>query len=168
MYKKGEYIIYGHNGICRIDDITHLDIPGADRKRLYYVLTPLNTKGSRIYFPTDKENVHARRLMSEEDAWALLREIQDIDEIWVSNDKLREEKYKEALNSFDNRQWVGIIKTLYFRKQERIAQGKKMAAMDERYLKMAEDALYSEMAFVMGKEKDEIPSFIREYIERVK
>lgn len=32
MFEKGEYIIYGRNGICKIEDITHLDISGVDKK----------------------------------------------------------------------------------------------------------------------------------------
>lgn len=167
MFEKGEYIIYGHNGICRVEDITHLNITGVDKKKLYYVLVPLNTKSSRIYYPVDKENVHARRLINKEEAWSLLDEIRDIEEIWVSNDKMREETYKEALYSGDYRRWVAIIKTLYFRKKERMDQGKKMAAMDERYLKMTEDALYGELAFVMEKEKSEMEAFITEHIEKM-
>ena len=26
MFKKGEYIIHGHNGICQVDAVTHLDM----------------------------------------------------------------------------------------------------------------------------------------------
>lgn len=166
MFEKGEYIIYSHNGICKVEDITHLDIPGVDRKKLYYVLVPLNIKGSRVYFPVEKKDANARRLITEKEAWALLDEIQDIPQIWIANEKLREESYKQAMYSSDYRQWVAIIKTLYLRKQDRLAQGKKMAAVDERYLKMAEDALYSELAFVMGKNKAEMEKFIIGYIEK--
>lgn len=166
MFEKGEYIVYGRNGVCRIEDITHLNISGVDRKKLYYVLVPVNSRGSRIYFPVDKKDANARKLMTEQEAWALLEEIQNIPETWVSNEKMREEIYKRALNSCDYRQWVAVIKTLYLRKQERIAQGKKVAAMDERYLKLAEEALYSELAFALGKEKTEMEPFITAYIER--
>lgn len=167
MFEKGKYIIYGRNGICRIEDITHLHMTGVDHKKLYYVLVPVNSSGSRIYFPVDKENVHARYLISSQEAERLLDEIKDIEEIWISNDKMREEIYKEALNSCDHRKWVAIIKTLYLRKQDRLSHGKKMAATDERYLKMAEDALYSELAFVMGKEKSGMEALITEHIEKM-
>lgn len=167
MFEKGEYIIYGRNGICKVEDITHLNITGVDRKKLYYVLAPQNSKGSRIYFPTDKKGVHARHLISEQEARNLLDEIRNIEEIWIANEKMREEIYKEALSSCDYRRWVAIIKTLYLRKQDRLSQGKKMAATDERYLKMAEDALYSELAFVMGKEKNDMESLITEHIEKM-
>lgn len=165
MFEKGEYISYGRSGVCKVEDITHLNISGIDKKKLYYVLAPLNTKGSRIYFPVDKENANARKLITEKEAWELLEEIQGIPQIWINNEKLREDSYKQALNSGDYRQWVAIIKTLYLRKQERLLQGKKVAAMDERYLKLTEEALYSELAFALGREKSEMEPFIAAYIE---
>lgn len=164
MFEKGEYIIYGRSGICRIEDITHLSISGADQKRLYYVLAPLNIKGNRVYFPVDKKDANARKVITKQEALALLDEIPEIEEIGVSNEKLREESYKQALNSGDYRQWVAVIKTLYQRRRVRVAQGKKIGATDERYLKMTEDALYGELAFVMGKNKAEMEPFIISYI----
>ncbi len=168
MFEKGEYIMYGHTGICRVDDITRLQMPGVDQKRLYYVLVPVSVKGSRIYFPVDKDNIHARRLMSESEAWDFLDELEDIQELKVENEKFREEKYKDALNSGDRRQWAGIIKALYRRQQLRMRQGKKTASMDERYMKMAEDALYSELAFAMGKKKEEMLPLIQEHLGKAK
>ena len=37
MFEKGEYIVYGHNGICEVEDITHLNLSGVDKGKLYYV-----------------------------------------------------------------------------------------------------------------------------------
>ena len=167
MFEKGEYIIYGRNGICKIEDITHLDISGVDKKKLYYVLSPLNAKSSRVYFPVDKKDANARKLVTKQEAWKLLDEIRDIPQIWVANEKVREETYKQALNSCDQHQWVSIIKTLHVRRQTRLSQGKKMASTDERYLKLAEEALYSELAFVMDKDKSEMAPLIKEHIEKM-
>ena len=167
MFEKGEYIIYGRNGICKIEDITHLDISGVDKKKLYYVLSPLNAKGSRVYFPVDKKDANARKLVTKQEAWKLLDEIRDIPQIWVANEKVREETYKQALNSCDQHQWVSIIKTLHVRRQTRLSQGKKMASTVERYLKLAEEALYSELAFVMDKDKSEMAPLIKEHIEKM-
>ena len=48
MFQKGEYIVYGQHGICLVEDITHLNMSEADEKKLYYVLVPVGTRGSRI------------------------------------------------------------------------------------------------------------------------
>ena len=53
MFEVGEYVVYGVKGVCRIEDITHIDISGADKNRLYYVLAPVGDGNGRIYAPTD-------------------------------------------------------------------------------------------------------------------
>ena len=152
MFEKGEYIVYGHNGICEVEDITHLNLSGVDKGKLYYVLAPLNKKESRIYYPVDREkDGRARRTR--------------IALIEVVNDKMREDIYKQTLYSGDCRNWAALIKTLFLRRQDRLRQGKRIASVDERYMKMAEEALYSEMAFALGKSKEEMKHFIIDYIE---
>ena len=60
------------------------------------------------------------------------------------------------MKSCDLRQWVQVIKALLIRKEEREANGKKATVTDERYMKLAEDGLYSELSLVMGKDREEI------------
>ena len=64
----------------------------------------------------------------------------------------------------DCRQWISIIKTIYIRKQERSAAGKKLTATDEKYLRLAEDNLYGELGFALNKDKDEMEAYITERI----
>ena len=101
-----------------------------------------------------------RAVLTKEEADVLIENIPVIEELWVGNDKLREEKYKETMRSCDCRDWIKIIKTLYMRKKERIAQGKKTTAMDEKYLRMAEENLYSELSFVLGIPKEQMEGYI--------
>ncbi|MCX4321156.1 MAG: CarD family transcriptional regulator, partial [Lachnospiraceae bacterium] len=60
----------------------------------------------------------------------------------------------------DCRDWIKIIKTLYQRKRERLARGKKTTAMDERYLRMAEENLYSELSLVLGVPREDMEDYI--------
>ena len=53
MFHVGDYIVYGSNGICRVEEITHPDIAGIDEDKLYYVLVPEKTRDSRLFCPTD-------------------------------------------------------------------------------------------------------------------
>lgn len=168
MFKVGDYIVHGRNGICQVEDITHLDMSGADKDRLYYVLRPVNTRGNKVYSPVDSNKVKARKILTREEADQLIDEIPDLEQLWISNDKLREEQYKDAMRDCDCRQWIRIIKTLYLRKKERIAQGKKVTALDESYLKLAENQLYGELAIIMGMEKNEMEDFITQRIHALK
>ena len=56
MFEVGEYIVYGCKGVCQVEEITHIDIPGSNKDRLYYVLAPLEDRNGKIYAPTDNGN----------------------------------------------------------------------------------------------------------------
>ena len=47
-----------------------------------------------------------RAVLTKEEADILIDNIQDIEELWVSNDKLREEKYKETMKSCECKDWM--------------------------------------------------------------
>ena len=160
MFNIGDYIVYGHNGICRVLDITHPDISGIDNNRLYYVLMPQKTKASRLFCPADDNNISIRSVVTEQEARDLIQNSKNIEPLEISNDKTRDDSYKKAIKSSDLRQWVMVIKTLLIRKKEREKCGKKITATDERYLKIAEEGLYSELALATGREVDEIQEII--------
>lgn len=156
MFNIGDYIVYGINGICKVADITHPDIMGVDNDKLYYVLVPEKAKGSKLFCPTDNEKIMIRKVISKNEAKQIINESKDIEPLVISNERMRDNSYKDIMKSGDCRQWVKIIKTLYLRKSEREATGKKITATDERYLKMAEEDLYSELALATGGEKEQI------------
>lgn len=58
-----------------------------------------------------------------------------------------------------------IIKTIYFRKEERILENKKVTATDERYFRMAEEQLYGELAVALSMKKEDVQAYI---LNRVK
>lgn len=160
MFEKGQYVSYGKHGVCVVEDITHMDIPGIDKDKLYYVLSKVYTRGNKIYTAVDNHKVVMRRILSKHEAEDLVEEIPDIEQLAVSNDKSRNDKYKEAMAKGDCREWVRIIKSLYHRKQECLAKGRKVAVTDERFCKEAEDYLYGELALSLGIKKDEVENFI--------
>lgn len=166
MFEKGEYIIYGTSGVCKIEDITTMNMASVPSDKLFYVLSPSSQKGGKIFTPVDNQKTVMRRVLSKKEAEDLINEIPEIEELWITNEKMREENYKACMRSGDCRDWIRIIKTLYLRKQQRNAQGKKITATDERYLKMAEDYLYSELEIPLGIPKAEMEDYITRKIER--
>ncbi len=167
MFEKGEYIIYGTSGVCRIEDITTMNMASVPRDKLFYVLAPSSQKGGRIFTPVDNTKTLMRRILSKEEAMKLIHEIPEIEELWITNDKMREEQYKTCMRSGDCREWIRIIKTLYLRKQERNAQGKKITATDEKYLRMAEDYLYSELEIPLEIPKSNMEAYISKQMEQL-
>lgn len=165
MFEKGQYVNYGKHGVCVVEDITHMDILGTDQNKLYYVLSKVYAKGNKIYTAVDNQKVKIREILSKNEAEHLIDEIPQIEKLSVANDKSRNEKYKDAMTTCDCREWVKVIKSLYDRKQQCIANGKKVAVTDERFFKEAEDHLYGELALSLGIEKDEVEDFIISRVE---
>lgn len=160
VFAIGDYVMKISNGICRIDDITHLEMSGIDKDKLYYVLSPIEGNRSKLFVCVDTADNNIRSAMTVDEAKNVIESIPSIEEAGIVNEKLREQQYKEAVRSGRPEALVGIIKTIYARKKLRENQGKKNTAIDERYFKQAEDLLYAEIAFVLGKKKDEICDLI--------
>lgn len=166
MFQKNDYVIYGNNGVCTVKDVGPLDIPGVPKERIYYTLVPYYTKDSQIFTPVDSDKVVMRTLICEEEIMQLIKDISTIELLWVKDEKQREAQYKEALRTCDCRELVRIIKTIYQRKQHRIAEGKKMTASDEKYFHLAEENLYGEFAIALGIERDQVREFISDKIKQ--
>lgn len=165
MFKVGEYIVHGRNGVCRVEDITHIDVSGADKEQLYYILVPLKSGDSRIFYPVDSDRVVTRSVVTKKEAEQIVSEIKDIEPLWIENDRQREEKYKEAISSCNCKQLICIIKTLHERNKERIAQGKRVTYVDDRYLKEAKENLHHEFSIALGIDKEAVEEYITEHIQ---
>ena len=165
MFQKNDYVIYGSNGVCRIQEIGPLDIPGIPQERIYYTLVPYYKKDSQIFTPVDSSKNVMRPLIQKACILQLLDEIPDLEPIWVKDEKQRETQYKETLRKCDCRELIRIIKTIYVRMQARIAEGKKITASDEKYFHLAEEHLYGEFAFILGIERDQVRDFITEKVK---
>ena len=167
MFNKGEYIVYGTTGVCQVRDITAMSTDGSGKEKLYYVLEPVGVSGSRIMTPVEGNKSILRPILSRDEAYRLIDGIQDVDQLWITDDKQRESKYKEALKTCDCREWIGIIKTLHFRKKDRLARGKRLTEVDERYLKKAKENLYRELSIPLEIPAEEVETFIAERIKQV-
>ena len=115
--------------------------------------------------PVDSNKLVMRRVFTEEEVETLLKEIPSIETIWISNEKKREEQYREVARKYDCREWVKIIKTIYLRKQNRRMEGKKITYIDEKYMKLAEENLYGEISIPLKISPDRVERFIRDRIE---
>lgn len=165
MYKIGEFVVYGRTGICEVAEITTMKMDGVPKDRLYYILMPCKNKGGKIFTPVDNDKVVIRPVITREEARELLEQIPEIQELWIPNEKMREAKYKECMRTCECEDLIKIIKTLYIRKLDRQAQGKKITTTDERYLKMAEGSLYSELSLALGVPEEDMEDYICKYIE---
>lgn len=167
MFKVDDYIVYGGNGVCRVLDIGTPAINEIDKKRQYYTLQPIYQNESTVYTPVDNEKVVIRKTISKEEANELINNIPSIEILWLEDDKMREEKYKEVMSKYDCKEWIKIIKTSYLRSEKRLAEGKKITALDEKYLKNAEEYLYGELAISLGISKEQVENYIVQQVNNM-
>ena len=168
MFEVGEYVVFATNGVCKVEAVGKLEMNGMSEEKLYYTLTPIHASETKVFTPVDNNKVVMRRVLSKEEALALINDINNIETISITDDKAREEVYKEAIKKCDCRELIKIIKTLYLRKEARLSEGKKVTNSDERYLKIAEENLYEELALPLEIDRSEMGAFIVERVEALK
>lgn len=166
MYEIGDYVVKANNGICKIEDIGHPDIASIGKGKQYFILVPIEEAKTKLYVPVDKENNGLRKVITEQEAWQIIEEIPSVEEAWIADDKQREQKYKAAIQSCDLKELISIIKSMYFRKQKRNALGKKNTSVDEHFFKVAENNLYTELAFAIGEKKENMKNIIMEKLDK--
>ena len=142
MFKEGDFIIYGSNGVCQVEHIGSMELQGVP-----------DDKMCRLFTPVDNHKVVMRPVISKKEACDLIDHMQEMQVFEIQNEKNRDTVFKEALKTGDCEELVRVIKTIYEKKQERKAQGKKVTAGDERYFKLAEEHLYGELAIALGIEE---------------
>lgn len=164
MFEIGDYVAHYKEGVCEVTAIGKLDISCSDKKKKYYTLKPLYDAGGTLYTPVDNEKNQIRKIITEEDAHALIGDMPNVDTLRVPDEKRREALYKEALLKNECRDWIAIIKTSYLRKMKRLASGKKVINVDDKYLNIAEFFLYGELAVALGMPKEKVKSYIVEHV----
>ena len=166
MFGVGEYVVYGNDGVCKVDAVGSLNMDGRQTEKQYYTLLPVYFGGTKVYCPVESEKVVLRRILSREETDQLIREIPSMKPLEVSDERARENVYKSALKTCDCHELVRLIKTVHSRREKRLSGGKKVTAVDEKYFRVAEDQLYGELAIPLAIDRSEVRRYISEQIEK--
>ena len=168
MFKINDMIIYGTQGVCKIEDIEEKTFSGVHKT--YFVLKPINEKGSTVYAPTDNEFVlkKMRRLLTKDEIHKLIDSMPEENTVWIENESERKALYKEVLAGGEHLELIRMIKAIYAHKNEREAEGKRLHMSDERFFKEAEQILYNEFQYVLHLScKEDLMKYIFERIEKM-
>ena len=155
MYKEGDYVVKSSTGLCRVEGTVWME--GLDHTdQEFLVLVPLTDDRTKIYTPLPRVEETIRRVLDAAEAEEILSADESDALFTVKNERLRETDYKVALRSNSPRMLLSLVRSLYQRRMDRVAQGKKPTSLDEHYLRLSEELLSSELAFALGCEKKEI------------
>ena len=161
MFQKGELIVYGNTGVCRVQEIGHPEgLRNIDKGRLYYTLAPVYQSGV-IYAPVDTA-VFMRPVLSCREAEELILQIPAISEkeCGSRDQKTISDHYRGFLSSHRCEDLVQLIKTVYTKTKRYRQNGKKPSQVDQLYLKRAEGLLYGEFAVALGIDSSEVVPYI--------
>lgn len=153
MYQVGDYLVYGLEGVCRVEDIGSPKLSGVSREKLYYTLAPCSG-GGVIYTPVDT-GVHMREPIGCDELNRLLSKLPDMPlcEDIPKEPRLIAASYQQILLSHDCGRTLQLYKTLYSKQRILVGNRKSLNATDQRYLKQTEDLLCSEIGFVLEMER---------------
>ena len=164
MFSIGDYVVKPNTGICEIQEIVTMSLSG-DGEKPYYVLIPIDSAKSKMFVAVGADRKRIRSVMTKDEASDLMGRIPEINQMYVPSDKLREQQYKEAFKSNEAEELVKLIKGVYIRSNTRQQQGKKITSTDEKYLRQAEKALFSELTFILGETSESIQKVIMETLK---
>ena len=165
MFKQGESVLYGANGVYIIEDIRVEEFLGE--KREYYVLSQPDKKtNNKLFIPCDNEQLTSqiKPLLSREEIYELIKKVPKEPMDWINESRARNEHFKAIFSRADRVELMHLVKTIYLRKQEMQSQGKKVFLSDEHTLERAEKLLFDEITLVIDIEREDIIPLIFEQL----
>lgn len=156
MLNVGECVIYGSHGLCRVRDILIPSFLERGKEKEYYQMISAVDAGSVLYVPVDGADDKVRDVISADDAEGLIDDIEYAEELELPEGKKAEPAIMEVIKRNVADEMMSLVKSLRKIKAVREAEGKKFAALNEKYLNIAEKLLYTELAFSLETEKDDI------------
>lgn len=162
MFSKGDLIVYGKDGVCRVEDIGVPDyVQDPEHSKQYYKLVPIYSTGY-IYIPVDT-TVAMRPVLTRKEAETLIECIPNIEEADLSGMDTRTltETYKGALAKQDCECLIKLIKTVQAKAlAAENGEGRRPGKTDKEYSKRAQELLYGELAVALGIEPGEVHGYI--------
>ncbi len=156
MYKIGDTVIYGTEGICEVTDITEMSFGGG--KSQYYILTPVSKRQNTIYAPTgnDKIKKRMRTILTREEARALIDSLPIDPMEWEENSHVRQDLFKNILLCGSPEDVFSMLTALYNKQNDQEKIGKKLHAADERVMREGERMLFSELAYALDIDVNQV------------
>ena len=167
MLNVGECVMYGSHGLCKVREILVPSFLERGNEKEYYMMISAVDAGSVLYVPVDGAEDKVRDVMSADEAMGLIDDIEDTPEIELLEGKKAEPAITSVIKRNVVEEMMSLVKTLHKIKAMREAEGKKFAALNEKYLNIAEKLLFTEMAFALETEKDVVKSRVIEELSHL-
>lgn len=162
MFKINDYVIYGSNGVCQIEEIEKMSLRNQELE--YYILSPVYNNEMIIKIPVNNKKILMRELMSKTEVMSLIEDISRNETIEIDDARKRAQEYREIIKSGNVKEIIKVINSIRLEENEKISLGKKLNKTDEDIMIIARKQLYQEIAIVLGIDIDEVGDYIRNNI----
>lgn len=165
MPQTGDIIRYCQSGVCKIKEICQKDFAGE--KRDYFVLIPVYKPNSSVFVPCFNEQLTAKMvpLLTEAEIHTIIEKAKTAKTEWNKDFRKRSEASKAVLSSDNRLELLLLIKTILRHKKETLLEGKHIHTADDYILKDASQLLFSEIAYVTGRDMKEVEDKIKAELE---
>jgi len=159
-------VLYG-GSVCRVTGTVERDVNGESQR--FWVLQPVSDAKTVIYASVDNPHTASRMrpVLTASEIDELIARIPKEEPAWINNDNERREAFREILRGGDRSEVMGLIRTLYLRRQYQLRNGKRLRAQDERCLIEAEAMIHGEIAHVLKIQRDEVAPYIQSRLEEL-
>ncbi len=160
-FNKGQPVVYGKLGVCRVVDRQAMAFGTADKAE-YYILEPMRDARSTVYVPCDNDQLVARMrpLLTREEIEGLLDRVPQEEVIWIEDRVERASAFRGILNTGDRKQIVRLVRCLMARRSEKQAVGKRLSGADEQVLQECVRLVEEEFALALDIPPSEVASYI--------
>ncbi len=160
MYKVGDMILYGRTGVCTVEGVEEKLLRGEKTPQLFYSLKPLYQNCS-ISTPVASK-VFSRHIITRDEAEKLIAALPSLEAEPYHNRNLNQlrEYYRAKIELYDCFELARLCISIYRKRVDAETQKRKLGAVDERFLKEAEDLLYGELAAVLEIERNQVQRYI--------
>ena len=160
MYNSGDYAVVSGSGVCRVDSVGRLSIPGADPDKEYYTLRPVDDN-CVLHIPADISDERMRPIITRNQAISLIKNIPNVT-ISKKKDNQRLARYKEILADGKPEALLNVVIEIYQLNADSLAKGKPIEKMTEASIfRDAEFLFNSEISKAIGCEPSEVPEVIQ-------
>ena len=153
MFKINEYVVYGQNGVCMIEDIEKMILRNEELE--YYILSPIN----------NKKTMSIRDLMSKKEIMNLIEFISKKETIEIEDYRKKNQEYKSIIRSGNVTDIIKVINSINVEKDEKESLGKKINKTEDDILMNAKKQLYQEISIVLGININEVEAYIDNNIQ---
>lgn len=159
MFNINDNVVYGSNGVCKIQDIKkEKNMSGIEEE--YYILVPIYNEKMTIKTPVNNPRVLMREVLTKDEVMELIKLMAKKEVVDIEDVKKRNEAFRIGLRSGDSEDLIKIINSIKLEKKEKEALGKKLNKTEEDIMVNARKQLYQEFSIALNIDFEDV----REYV----